>query len=407
MKPPPAHTNALRRATALALLVAVLVSLTACVSHRLYNESASQYIQQLSIDPNGAVSADLAIVEFDDNGVLWKRDQLEDTIALIRQANRQAQHGTLVIVYIHGWKNNADPENPDGSLARFQETVRRNSAREADGRPFASDRVIGVFLGWRGATSNVPLQEQFTFWDRLRTGERVASVHMQEALLRIMEATKAHPGSKCFIVGHSMGGMIIGNTMSEVLTTLLLSDQGQGVRLPVDLVLLQNPALDALAAWQFIDLLKRFRANLELRSPDGSSTPATGPLIAAITSEADAATGRAYPFGRGLASFGVSFRSDHAPDEPSQRYLATHALGHTDYLISHRAFVRDGQVVMEPVPDAFNTTPFWVIQVSKEISRDHGDVNNAVYGQLIEQIIQLNEIYRTDLETWISVTGDR
>lgn len=288
-----------------------------------------------------------------------------------------------------------------GRLARFRESVRMNAARNPTDRPFAADRVIGVFLGWRGDTSNVPLQEQLTFWDRRQAGERVASAHMQETLLRIMRATKERPGSKCFIVGHSMGGMIVAKTMAPILTTLLLSQGDEGTPLPVDLVLLQNPALDALASWQTIDLLKRVDARLELRTPDGDGEFAHGPLIASITSEADTATGRSYPFGRNIASFGTSFRRDHAPGEPSQRHLATHALGHVEYLTSHRAFLRDGEVVIKRIPEAFNDTPFWVVQVSKEISKDHGDVGNHIYGRLIEQLLELNHVYRTDLETWL------
>lgn len=142
--------------------------------------------------------------------------------------------------------------------------------------------------------------------------ERVASVHMKETLIRIMEATKEHPGPKCFIAGHSMGGMIIGKSIAPVLTTLLLTDQSDGARMPVDLDLLQNPALEALASWQTIDLLKRLEVSLELRSRDGSVRRADGPLIAAITSEADFATRVAYPFGRNIANLGMSFRDADA-----------------------------------------------------------------------------------------------
>lgn len=383
------------------MLLLVAAAMPSCVPHKLYNETPEQYLRQITADDAGAVPAHLAVVEFDDHGVLWKRDQLEDTIELIREMNRESDDGTLVIVYIHGWKNNADPEDVDGALAQFRESVRANAARNPADRPFAADRVVGVFLGWRGDTSDLPVQEQFTFWNRRQTGERVASVHMQETLLRIMNTTKERPGSKCFIVGHSMGGMIVGETISPIITTLLLSQDGEGTPLPVDLVLLQNPALDALASWQTIDLLRRFDARLELRTPGGTAEPARGPLIASITSEADTATSRAYPFGRTVASFGTSFRRDHAPGAPSQRYLATHALGHVDYLTSHRAFLRGDEVVIEPIPNAFNNTPFWVIRVSKEISKDHADVGNPTYGRLIELLIDLNQGYRTDLQAWL------
>jgi hypothetical protein len=198
-----------------------------------------------------------------------------------------------------------------------------------------------------------------------------------------------------------MGGLIVGKTIAPSLTTLLLSNGSTGTRLPVDLVLLQNPALDGLAAWQLIDFLKRNGATLELRTPDGSSEIAQGPIIASITSEADTATSAAYPFGRSLTSMFSAFRTDLAPGAPSQRHLATHAEGHIPFLVSHTATVEDGEVVIRPVPDAWNDTPFWIVRASREISRDHNDVNNPLYGRLIQEIIRLNRVYDTDVETWI------
>lgn len=388
----------------LGMALAVAAIFSGCMPHKLYNARPDQYLQRLATDAGDSAAADLAIIEFDDHGVFWKRDQLEDTVSLIRRANEEASEGTLVLVYIHGWKNNADPNHENGSLERFRQTVLANATRDRDDRPFATDRVVGVFLGWRGDSSNMPLQEQLTFWDRRQAGERVASIHMQETLLRIMQATKERAGSKCFIVGHSMGGMIIGKAISPSLTTLLLAEGRDGVRLPVDLVILQNPALEALATWQFIDILKRFQARLDLRSDDGSVQPADGPLIASITSVADSATGRAYPFGRTIASFGTKFRRDMGPGMPSQHHLATRAVGHVDYLTSHRAYLRDGEIILERIPGAFNDTPFWVIEVSKDISKDHGDVGNPTYGRLIEKLIQLNQVYRTDLESIMTIT---
>lgn len=57
--------------------------------------------------------------------------------------------------------------------------------------------------------------------------------------------------------------------------------------------------------------------------------------------------------------------------------------------------------MIERIPGAFNDTPFWVISASRDISRDHSDVRNPMYGRKIEQIIGLNEVYRADPETWM------
>jgi pimeloyl-ACP methyl ester carboxylesterase len=375
-----------------------------CVAHQVYNEESHEYIQQIPVPGREGVEYDLAIIEFDDHGVFWKLEQLEDTLDLIERRNAESERGVFVIPFIHGWKNNADPRQKSGDLVRFREelaTIASDLAASDYGTP---DRLIGVYLGWRGATSRISIQKELTFWDRLTTAERVVSLTMRETLFRIMAATRVRPNSKCFVVGHSMGGLIVGKTLSPSLTTLLLANGSRGVRMPADLVLLLNPALDALSSWQFIDFLKRSNARLELRRANGEIMEAPGPIIASITSEADTATGRAYSFGRTVSSLFTAFRTDHDESHPSQRHLATHAEGHVDYLVSHRARVEDGEVILERVPGAYNDTPFWIIQVTSDISRDHGDTRNPMIRKLTDQLSQLNRLYEIDVQTWILTT---
>lgn len=100
-----------------------------------------------------------------------------------------------------------------------------------------------------------------------------------------------------------------------------------------------------------------FRAAGAVESREGGAS-AGGPLIVSITSEDDDATGSAFPFGRSIQKLGTSFRRDHAPGAPSQSHLVRHAEGHVDALLSHRARVVDGEVVLEPVEGSTNATPF-------------------------------------------------
>ncbi len=369
--------------------------------HQLYNKESHEYIRQILVSDHDAATYDLAIIEFDDHGVFWKLDQLEDALDLIERRNAESEHGVFVIPYIHGWQNNADPRRRSGDLVRFREELARIASEFAAAAGGTPDRLIGIYLGWRGATSRAPIRKQLTFWDRRATAERVASLNMQEALFRIMGAARTRPESKCLVVAHSMGGLVAGKTLSPSLTTLLLAEGREGVLMPADLVLLQNPALDALASWQFIDFLKRSHASLELRTSAGEKSEAPGPLIVSITSEADAATGTAYPLGRTIGTLLTAFRNDYGGSRPSQRYLATHAEGHVDYLVSHRARVENGEVVLERVPDAFNDTPFWIVQVTKDISRDHADTRNPMIAKLTDRILRLNRVYEMDVQTWM------
>ncbi len=372
-----------------------------CVGHRLYNAEREQYLREISVDGPEEASFDLAIIEFDDQGVFWKIDQLEDTLELIRDRNASSERGIMVLLYVHGWRNNADPDQQDGDLARFESTLTRIAGNFAQAEAPTPDRVIGVYLGWRGNKSNIPVHDKLTFWGRRATAERVASLNMRETMFSVMREAKSRDLSKCIVVGHSMGGLIVGKTLAPSMTTLLLANGDEGARIPADLVLLQNPALDGLTSWQFVDFLKRNKARAELRSSDGTHFDAPGPVVVSITSEADRATSLAYPMGRWIDTVGLAFRGKIVEGGPSQRYLATHSEGHIEFLHSHRAWVEDGELKLERVADAYNDTPFWIIQVTKDVMKDHGDTSNPVVDELVDRLLQLNRLYETDLDTWI------
>ncbi len=397
----------------LAACIVALASLASvgCVGHRLYNDEPHEYLRTLEVAPGeGARTAgdvppaDLAVVEFDEHGILWTRDQLDGAIELIRRRADEAKRGVLVVVFVHGWQNNADPERTKGSFVEFRRMLREAARRQHETPGRTADRVVGVYLGWRGDTSDVPLHDTLTFLNRRDAAERVASLQMVEATYRILQAAN-RPGSKCFLLGHSLGGMVVGRTVAPMITTLLLDGGGRGVRIPADLVILQNPAMDGLSAWQLVDFLKRTGARVELRGPDGEAAPADGPVIVSITSEVDRALGISYRLGQSVGSMFTTFRGDHRPGDPSQRTLATTAHGLVDELVSHRASVVDGEVVLERVPGAYNDTPFWIIRVSPEISREHGDIGNPRYEALVEQLVRLNRGYEAGVQTWLRTTA--
>lgn len=57
------------------------------------------------------------------------------------------------------------------------------------------------------------------------------------------------------------------------------------------------------------------------------------------------------------------------------------------------------------MPNAWNDTPYWVIRVTADISKDHGDTRNPRLGELLDRIARGNRLYETDVELWM-VTGD-
>ncbi|MEN0021337.1 MAG: hypothetical protein AAF747_10690, partial [Planctomycetota bacterium] len=163
---------------------------------------------------------------------------------------------------------------------------------------------------------------------------------------------------------------------------------------------LENPALDALASYQLVDFLKRSNARVKLRSQDGELTDADVPIIVSVTSEADKATGSVYPLGRTMQSLNLAFRRDSDLDT-SQRKLFRRAEGHVEQLISHRAWIEDGEIKLEAIEDRWNDTPFWIVRVSKDISANHGDVANPRFRSLIKRLYFENEVFDPEATTVI------
>jgi hypothetical protein len=315
---------------------------------------------------------------------------------LIDEQSRDSTNGVLVVVYVHGWKHNADWSREKGNLRIFADQLVTTAAGLGQAGKLSCDRVVGIYIGWRGDSMRGPLRN-LSFWNRRGAAERLASIHMRETLFRVIHAVKSRPQSKVVLYGHSMGGMVLGKTMGPSLATLLMLNGEAGTSLPVDLIVLANPAIDALTVQQFVGFLKRHGAELQLQEPDGTRRPARGPLMVSVTSEADTATGSSFPFGMTIRGWFNAYRTRENAAFPSQKYLALHTDGHVDALVSHVADVVDGRVMLKEIPNRYNDTPYWVVRVSKEICRNHGDIANPHLNQLLADLTRMREVYNSTL----------
>ena len=104
------------------ILIAAFVP--GCVSNQLYNASPDEYIIAVRGADEEGVGVDLAIIEFDDFGMLWLPEQLERAISLIDRRNAESDRGIIVVTYTHGWQNNADPSREKNDLTRFRTGMR-------------------------------------------------------------------------------------------------------------------------------------------------------------------------------------------------------------------------------------------------------------------------------------------
>jgi hypothetical protein len=409
----------------------VIALLTGCVPNKIYRPGPAA-IQATPVVAGSPAKFKLGIIEFDDMGESWEKCasliqpdscQLTRTLDLIRK-EKQRTGDVVVVVFTHGWKNNASPynekkknlhdfkalmeqlaEGEDTRLARMQ----RYGSQIGGGR---ARSYIGVYMAWRG--QSVSGNVFTTFWNRRDAAERVGSSDFAEAIYRIMGATKeGSPNSRIVVVGHSFGARALETALTNTFVSLLVPqpDAAGQVRPPLqlspaDLILYVNSATDSFRTKQMIELMKR--TSFSVTRGGGQSN---GPLFLSVTSTGDSATKIAFPLGQDLSATRKAFRPDYgpsAPQPPSQSTFFTQTPGHIPYLRSHVVHPVTGPCVsqadllrfntkgqcfeMTPVPQRWNDSPFWVVTVPPQIIRDHSDIFNASFATMIVDLMEQYEV---------------
>jgi hypothetical protein len=334
----------------------------------------------------------LAFVEFGEQGSYQDPGQLPAALSVIRQTANP-----LVITYVHGWQNNAK----SGDVQSFESLLARlNSAQAIRNAGF---HVVGIYLGWRGKITNVPILKELSFWNRKNTAERLASNYdVYDAIASISEeARKDHPDKQyTVLLGHSFGGLIVERSVAHAINAEIHGHADAQRSMPADLMIVVNPASDSILARQMIEALYV------------RHTEATRPLFVSITSTGDWATGSFFPLGTGLASVSKGFNEVAAPGpantQLNERKFYTSTPGHNEMLVNHvtvnkhetinspnglhaleenlahnhvgNGFTLDapnGQLdvwQIKPLGDV--DVPYWDVQVDPSIIKDHGDIWN-------------------------------
>jgi len=247
----------------------------------------------------------LTFVEFDDQGRLWGLDQLallDRTLA--EEARRPDTEGVGIVVFVHGWYHDASVCDPFVACYRalLDRIAQENAAaaRLAGTKPI---RLVGVYCGWRGRSSTVPVISNLTFWGRKKTAERIGSgelVAVFSHLDRFVARERAEGRVAALsIVGHSFGGSAVFSALSNVLKTRLVEaleekDRGRDsapvVRGFGDLVVLVNPAFEASAYAPLHDLVDEI----------GTFSPRQTPVLVVVSSETDFPNRVWFPLGRSI-----------------------------------------------------------------------------------------------------------
>ena len=245
----------------------------------------------------------LGFVEFDDQGQIEKRDQMQSVVNKFYDI--AAKEDVLLITFVHGWHHNAAPD--DSNVKSFQKLLGQLSHVESQsagqsGR--VARKILGLYIGWRGESIEIPYINDLTFWERKNTAENVGLMGVTEVLLKLeeivnvkagMETTEPKPlNSRMVVIGHSFGGAVVFTALQQVLSDRFIdsrrnktfSSDAEGFG---DLVILVNPAFEAMHYATLYDISQQHCRNY---------FPTQLPKLVVLTSESDLATKWAFPAGR-------------------------------------------------------------------------------------------------------------
>jgi hypothetical protein len=352
--------------------------------------------QNTSAHPTNSIvpktGCELAFIEFGEQGSYQDPSQLQNAVDLIKRTPRP-----LVITYVHGWHNDAGSAN----VAKFSDWLSEISQTQLIRS--SGFHLIGVYLGWRGEITSVPVVRQLTFYNRKAAAERLASnFDCYDAIAAISQAAReAHGAGEQYtvLIGHSFGGLVVERAVAHAINAEMHGHAAADRSLPADLILMVNPASDSILARQMI-------AALYSRHTENSR-----PFLVSLTSTADAATGLAFPLSTSLAATTKVFNEVPVPgadQRESERRFYTATPGHNEFLINHET-VKLPKTIQAPgglnalqtnlshnlIADVFATdgpngtlelwqikqtgnvdVPYWDVKVDPSIIKDHGDIWN-------------------------------
>lgn len=356
----------------------------------------------------------LAVVEIDEQGDLWSGKEVRRAQDMIKATPKPP----IVFIYVHGWQNNARPNNKD--LQTFSDYL----AELARNPRIAKDATVcGVFIGWRGATfpdwfdSTVigRLPRFASFWSRLDATNRVAGVSLTRAIGEIVSASRKHPVDRgvSILIGYSFGGRIVERTLGQALVMQhAFSSEQDGALLPADLTILINSASESLYAREIKLALESWK------------TPR--PAIISLTADSDMVTAAAWPFAQTFQHLFGGFRGyDRRGHKESQLGYVFTTAGHKPPTFTHQVretaqtALPNGQTAFEynadhasperffitandnrlhtfslqPLaadrPGALPVGGYWVVDLPPTILRGHGGIleDGGIFSRQITEMI--------------------
>jgi hypothetical protein len=212
-----------------------------------------------------------------------------------RRAPDAKQLPKLAVLYIHGWKHDASPDDSD--LGHFTQLIGDLRERHKDQK-----YVVGIYVGWN-ATAGLPgVLENLSFWVKKSNADRIAqSAVVTKIVSAIGSIIKRDPSRRdqFIAIGHSFGARILfsATAQSLVYETERAHPSFPGgeyglVKGAANVVILLNAAFEA-SRYTALDNISRKDEKFKTTQP---------PLLISISTDNDWATSCAFPIGQWLGS---------------------------------------------------------------------------------------------------------
>lgn len=294
-------------------LIVMLMLITACVKNTSFRTISEPYDcktpshQHKCRDGRSIIESyeefDLTFIEFTERGNLFNREHTNRVLKHISSL-AQIEDGVAVLVFAHGWKHNANPN--DKNVQDFKSFLSDFSKYQA----FGNRRVVGLYLGWRGNSVTVPLIRELTYWDRKSVADEIGGGGATDILSRLHDIlvtryikhneTKKLYKNVYIVIGHSFGSALVLSALDDVYINNLAAAQVplkhneifsncRKVERFADGVFLLNPAIEANKGMQ----IKELASNCTYPADQAK-------LLHILSSSADTATNIAFPIGQWL-----------------------------------------------------------------------------------------------------------
>ena len=212
-------------------------------------------------------------VELDDYGEFRERIQVNDALKSVRQSSYDEP--TILLVYIHGWRNDASEQSVDlksfrnlvfdtasnpcaikGQTTKTEAIIVNHTNISANSNSNCIIKnVVGIYVGWRGDPLGLQKRwknaatealQSFTFWNRLDAAKNIADTNITNFMLKLSENLKTGDtkriresrnnnsitSTSCtyesfaltenlcslsIVIGHSLGGRVLEHTIAQAL----------------------------------------------------------------------------------------------------------------------------------------------------------------------------------------------